>query len=218
MTETLAEATVKENTEIVDKKVINKDSDEDVIVLIKYEDVMIPVHQFKLTTHSKVFASIFDDKWEDNNTVMSNGQEKIVVYHLLIEDIESAAVKYLFEDLEVQGSDLRHDTLTQQLNYLVIVDILRLIDFYMIETMFPKYKDLMKNYKPTTLNQHLDVYEGLNKAKLIGSMLVDTNAIEEASLNYLSTNLENRICLKNFVLENQHRSEVVFKMLDKLSF
>lgn len=218
MTETLAEATGKENTEIVDKKVINKDSDEDVIVLIKYEDVMIPVHQFKLTTHSKVFGSIFDDKWEDNNTVMSNGQEKIVVYHLLIEDIESAAVKYLFEDLEVQGSHLRHDTLTQQLNYLVIVDILRLIDFYMIETMFPKYKDLMKNYKPTTLNQHLDVYEGLNKAKLIGSMLVDTNAIEEASLNYLSTNLENRICLKNFVLENQHRSEVVFKMLDKLSF
>ena len=61
---------------IVDIRIMSSDNTEtaetdvDVLVLIKYQDVCVPVHKSVLIANSKVFETIFSERWDDNTSGM----------------------------------------------------------------------------------------------------------------------------------------------------
>ena len=88
--------------------------------------------------------------------VMSNGEDRVTIYNLLIENVKSTAVKYLFEDLQSEFEQ----SFIKCYDFPLLYDILRLIGFYhMDSTLYLRYISLMANYTAITVSQHLDVME-----------------------------------------------------------
>ena len=59
-----------DNTETAQSGVGVLETDVDVLVLIKYQDVCVPVHKSVLIANSKVFETIFSERWDDNTSGM----------------------------------------------------------------------------------------------------------------------------------------------------
>ena len=97
-----------------------------------------------------------------------SGNEEMIVYKLLIEEVNSSAVKYLFEDLESESYAL--NVKIEGFNLSLLYDILLLIDFYNIDlSVLEKYKTAIENYQARTMKQHLDVIEVVDKINATNS-------------------------------------------------
>jgi len=170
-------------------KVVKPSDEDDILVLVKYEDVIVPVHKSNLISKSKVFETVFSGRWEERNSVLTNGKEKVVYYNLLIQDVQCAAVKYLFAQLENEC----HDSLIEHYDFTLLYDILRIIDFYdMNQSLFDKYKNVMKNYKAESVNQHIDVFEVVEKMRMKNCFggRANFNNLSEKSLQFIRKKLK----------------------------
>ena len=62
----------------------NTNKIEDLLVLIKYEDVCVPVHRSKLIAKSKFFETAFSDRWgsgtEESQSGIYKPLSKILIY------------------------------------------------------------------------------------------------------------------------------------------
>jgi len=144
----------------------NQTNSGDFVILIKYEDVLVPVHKSKLIAKSKFFETAFSDRWLANNPGANDGEETIVSYRLQIQDVRSSAVKYLFEDLENDSKESYVKSLVKEFDFPLLYDILNLIDFYDIDqSVLEKYKVAMEGYKPQTRKQNLDVIQVVEKIR-----------------------------------------------------
>jgi len=171
--------------------------EDDILVLVKYEDIIVPVHKSNLVSKSKVFETVFSGRWEERNSVLTNGKEKVVYYNLLIQDVQCSAVKYLFAQLE---NDI-DDPMIEHYDFTLLYDILRIIDFYdMSGNLFDKYTKTMKSYKADNVNQHIDVFEVVEKMKMKNCFggRANFNDLSRKSLQFIRKKLkEGKMEVKN---------------------
>ena len=165
---------------------------------------------------------------------MSDGKNRIVCYDLLIEDVTSSAVKYLFEELESES--FAKNIKVESFTFPFLYDILLLINFYDIDpSVMAKYKTTMETYHAETIKQHLDVIEVVEKIKMtissqtypdldtlakksedaiLAKLTHGENKPNSWSSNHIPT--RNLQIIADMLSENEDRLDVVVNLLMKL--
>jgi len=195
-----------------DEPEINRFENESGIVIIKSGGMHTVIKQSDLINLSHYFAAMFDKNWtsHDPNTLICC---KYKIPTITINDFDQRAVKFLFEAV----AESEEWFCWQYVDFNVLVDIIRMIDYYSIEFNKQTYLSHLKEWK-IGKNDALDVIEGIEKLEKIDSLKEICEHVENNAALVLAKKLKTNQDVQQLILKNQHRMQAVLRLLNKIEF
>jgi len=190
----------------------NSPENESGIVIIKGGDMHTIIQQSVLINLSHYFAAMFDKNWtsQDPNTTLCC---KYKIPTITINDFDQRAVKFLFE----AAAEAEEWFCWSYVDFHILVDIIRMLDYYSIEFNKQTYLNHLKEWK-IGKNDALDVIEGIEKLEKIDSLKDICEHVERNAALVLAKKLKTNQDVQQLILQNQHRMQAVLRLLNKIEF